>query len=237
MRIIVIAICAWALAGCATTEGPIDRADGPSSMAAAAADAGAGGTVRPTPADRAAARNFRETVARVEPVAEAFCRERTARDPTIPCDVRVGIDARDGMAANAFLTVDNAGQPLILFNMALVAMARNQDELAFAFGHEMGHLLGGHVHRALYGDAPEAAVNRAACDARDPGSLTTREAFEREADLLGAHIAGRAGYDPALGVRILARLNEGGTAGACREGPYLPSAERIETVVSALDAL
>lgn len=210
-------------------------------MNTAAADAAAGGTMRPTPADRAAARNFREAVARVKPVAETFCRERMAQDPTFPCDVRVGIDSRAGIGPNAFQTVDNAGEPIILFNMALVMTAQNQDELAFVFGHEMGHLLGGHIHRLLYGEVPEVAMSGATCGAagaaRDPGPLTTRQEFEREADLIGAQITGRAGYDPALGVRILARLEEGATAGACREGTHLPSADRIEAVFSLLDAL
>lgn len=246
MRVAVIVVCLWALAACATTEGRVDGAGQRPWKPEAVRDPGTAGTIGPVLDSRATVRNFREVVTVVEPVAEAFCRERKSHDPAFPCDVRVGIDARAGMKPNAFLTVDKSGRPLILFNMSLIEMARSQDELAFVFGHEMGHLIGGHIHKALHGQPFEGTMARApanACGAlkggRGPGAWVTSHEFEREADLFGAHIAKRAGYDPALGVRIIPRLDVDRRVDECLApgGTHPRSADRVEAVESAAAAI
>ena len=79
------------------------------------------------------ARTFVQVVDRVEPVAEKICCERTRN---VRCKFRIAIDDRPDQAPNAFQTVDDAGNPVIAFNIALLADARNPDELAFVMGHE-----------------------------------------------------------------------------------------------------
>ncbi len=244
MRVVVVAVCLGVLAGCVTTREPTETTGGASMAAARVPEPELAETARPPLDPRTAARNFREVVARVEPVAEAFCRERTADKPGYPCDVRVGIDARLGMEPNAFLTVDNAGRPTILFTMRLIEMARSQDELAFTFGHEMGHLLGRHIQKVLSGE-PEATMVGAAADTcavakigRGPGGWMVLHEFEREADLIGAEIAKRAGYDPALGVLIVARLADRGASECLGDGGTHPgSTKRIEAVIAAARAI
>jgi Zn-dependent protease with chaperone function len=91
---------------------------------------------------RNAADNFIMVVRRVEPVAEQMCRERT---PRANCDFLVVVDDRPGQPPNAFQTLDRNGRPVIGFTLALLADARNQDELAFVFGHEAAHHIAGHI--------------------------------------------------------------------------------------------
>ena len=91
-----------------------------------------------------AARTFVEVVDRVVPVAEAICRERTRN---VPCAFQIAIDDRPGQAPNAFQTVDDQGNPVIAFNLALLMDVRNADELAFVMGHETAHHIAGHLDR------------------------------------------------------------------------------------------
>ncbi len=91
---------------------------------------------------RAAAVNFLTVVQRVEPVAEAYCR---AQHVAHRCDFQIVIDDRPHQPANAFQTVDKAGRPIIAFSLALIADARNADEIAFVLGHEAGHHILGHI--------------------------------------------------------------------------------------------
>ena len=91
-----------------------------------------------------AAQNFAAVVARVEPVAEAICHER-ARGA--PCDLQIVIDDRIDQPPNAYQTLDKFGQPIVAFTVALIADARNADELAFVMGHEASHHIAGHIPR------------------------------------------------------------------------------------------
>ena len=139
----------------------------------------------PRPADEASARlpaeravvNFRDVVERVEPVAERVCRDR---QPRFNCDFQVVVDTRAGQPPNAFQTIDRAGRPVIGFTVALIAEARNRDELAFVFSHEAAHHIAGHIPQAqqraaegaLLGVALASALGldpSAAASARDIG--------------------------------------------------------------------
>jgi len=178
-------------------------------------------TTDPTSA-RAAALTFLQVVATVEPLAEKLCRNRgEAR----LCDFRIVVDDRPGQPPNAFQTLDNRGRPVIGFTLALIAEARNADELAFVLGHEAGHHIAGHIpkreEQALSG-ALLAGVLAAAGGlspeeveaAQELGAATaargySRE-FELEADALGAEIAWAAGYDPVLGSAFFDRLPDPG---------------------------
>ena len=82
------------------------------------------------------ARSFIRVLQTVEPVAERECRVRTSQ---VNCDFNIVVDDRPGQPANAYQTEDKAGRPVIAFTLALIADARNEDELAFVMGHEAAH--------------------------------------------------------------------------------------------------
>jgi Zn-dependent protease with chaperone function len=198
------------------------------------------------PQPRDAARTFVEVVERVEPVAEAICRERTRG---IPCRFSIAIDDRPGQAPNAFQTVDEAGNPVIAFNLALIAYVRNPDELAFVMGHEASHHIAGHIARqqefsmagalvagtlASLGGADAAAVKAAQDTGAQVGARTFSKDFELEADALGTEIAYRAGFDPVLGAQFFTRLPDPGNRFL---GTHPPNAQRLATVQRTMETL
>ncbi|OYW53243.1 MAG: peptidase M48 [Rhodobacterales bacterium 12-65-15] len=177
-------------------------------------------------ADQAAARTaaltFIEVITTVEPVAEAVCRSRgIARN----CDFLIVVDDRPGQPPNAFQTLDRRGRPVIGFTLALIADARNADELAFVLGHEAAHHIAGHIPRrreealsaALLaglvargsGLSPEE-VKAAQELGAEVATLTYTREYELEADALGAEIALIAGFDPIRGTGFFDRLPDPG---------------------------
>ena len=173
-------------------------------------------------ASRAAAVNFLTMVQRVEPVAEAYCR---AQHLAHRCDFQIVIDDRHGQPANAFQTVDKAGRPVIAFSLALIADARNADEIAFVLGHEAAHHILGHIPKqeqsALSGAmmagilaAASGAGQDAVQQAQQLGAgLATRQfskEYELQADAVGAEITFHAGYDPVIGTGFFDRLPDPG---------------------------
>ncbi len=186
-----------------------------------------------------AARNFVDVVSRVEPVAEALCRARTTG---VNCDLRIVVDNRPGLPPNAFQTVDRRGRPIVGFTLALIADARNEDELAFVLGHEASHHIGGHIPRqreealksAVLASAIAQASGADAQTAREVGNIgasigarTYSKQFELEADALGSEIALRAGFDPIRGAQFFNRLPDS------RDdflGSHPPNAQRIAIV-------
>ena len=186
-----------------------------------------------------AARNFVEVVRRVEPVAERVCR---AEAPRLDCDFRIAVDDRPGQPANAFQTVDGQGRPYIVFTLALIADARNSDELAFVLGHEAAHHIAAHIPKlqqnalggAMLGGllaATLGADSRGIEAGQDLGAtLGARrysKEFELEADALGTVIAHRAGYDPLRGAAFFARIPDPGDRFL---GTHPPNAARMDTV-------
>ncbi|MBC2836725.1 M48 family metallopeptidase [Paragemmobacter straminiformis] len=173
---------------------------------------------------RDAARNFIQVVQRVEPMTEAMCR---ARNIALNCDFLIVIDDRPGQPPNAFQTLDRRGRPVLGFTLALIADARNADEIAFVLGHEASHHILGHIPQqkqtatqgavlagilaqAAGGDA--AAVRQAQEMGATMGARSYAKNFELEADALGAEIALRAGYDPVIGTGFFDRLPDPGDA-------------------------
>jgi predicted Zn-dependent protease len=167
--------------------------------------------------------NFVSVVERVEPVAERICRERASRGTN--CDLQIVVDPRTNLPPNAFQTVDRRGRPVVGFTLALIADARNTDEIAFVLGHEASHHIRGHIPKreesalagALVagvlaqsqGATPEAV--RAAQDlGAQVGARSYSREFELEADALGAEIAFVAGYDPVRGSGFFDRLPDPG---------------------------
>ena len=218
------------LAGCAAPPLPVPQ-PGPS------APAPAPGMGR-AQAERAA-RTFVSVVDRVEPVAERECRARLQGGE---CDFQIFVDGRPGAPPNAFQTLDRRGRPVIVFTLALVADARNADEIAFILGHEAAHHIAGHIPRAqvsaelgalvLGGLAEAAGQGRREIDAAQQlgatlGFRTFAREFELEADALGTIIAARAGFDPLRGAEFFARIPDPGDRFL---GTHPPNAQRMDIV-------
>ncbi len=231
MRAFFILALGLVLSGCVTVAPPVVAPPGPVVISDG----------RQTP--RAAAETFLQVVAAVEPVAEAQCRARAAaRD----CDFRIVVDDRPGQPPNAFQTVDQRGRPIVGFTLALIADARNADELAFVMGHEAAHHIAGHIPKradqALSGallagvlaqasglgaDEIRAAQNMGA----EVAARSYSKEFELEADALGAEIALIAGFDPIRGSAFFDRLPDPGDKFL---GSHPPNGDRKALVVATV---
>lgn len=227
-KLCVVGVVASLLAGCEITT-----------------STGSGGatTARPDPAPQLSSqtisRNFREVVRTVEPVAERECRVRTSR---VNCDFQIVVDNRPNQPPNAFQTLDKSGRPIIAFTLALIADARNTDELAFVMSHEAAHHIAGHIARTqqnavagavlassvavlLGGDA--AAIEAAQRSGAQVGARSFSKEFELEADALGTIIAARSGYNPVRGAEFFNRIPDPGDRFL---GTHPPNAKRIAIV-------
>lgn len=229
MRILVLVMAAAiGLAGCAPVIAPQTSGPPQASLPASV-----------PPAARDAARNFVQVVQTVEPVAERECRRMA---PSANCDFRIVVDDRPGQPANAFQTLDAQGRPIVAFNLALIADARNVDELAFVMGHEAAHHIAGHIARQRQAAAAGAVVfaGLAALTGADAGGVRAAQdlgaavgarsyskEFELEADRIGTVIAKRAGYDPVRGAEFFARIPDPGNRFL---GTHPPNAQRIQIV-------
>lgn len=192
-----------------------------------------------TTVSRSAISTFETVVARVEPVAERHCR---ARLPAGDCDFRIVVDMRAGAPPNAFQTLDERGRPVIGFTAALIADARNADELAFILGHEAAHHIRGHIPRVeqsaqtgaliggllgALGGFDSSGVETVSRIGATVGARRFSKEFELEADALGTLIAARAGFDPVRGAAYFSRIPDPGDRFL---GTHPPNAERIDTV-------
>lgn len=193
------------------------------------------------PADAVA--NFAAVVRNVEPVAERVCREQT---PSQNCDFLIVVDRDRQSPPNAFQTVDRQGRPVVGFTLALIADARNRDELAFILGHEAAHHIAGHISRgqqaaqagavlagvlASIGGADPTIVETAQNVGAQVGVRSFAKDFELEADARGAQIAEAAGYDAVRGAAYFTRIPDPSNRFL---GTHPPNAERIDTVRRAV---
>lgn len=196
------------------------------------------GLAAPVGSERAVS-NFRSVVARVEPIAESICRQRTRR---VNCNFVILVDEREDQPPNAFQTLNRDGRPLIGFTTALIEDARNTDELAFILGHEVAHHIEGHIAQAqssatagaLIGGVLGSLVGLDAEGLRTAqniggtvGARRFSKEFELEADALGTIIAARSGYDPVRGAAYFQRVPDPGDRFL---GTHPPNADRIATV-------
>jgi predicted Zn-dependent protease len=206
--------------------------------------AGAAGPVSaaqqaPSLSARTTARSFVRVVSTVEPVAEREC---LARTQNVNCDFNIVVDDRPGQPANAYQTLDRQGRPIIAFTLALIADARNEDELAFVLGHEAAHHIAGHIGRqqqnavagavifaglATLSGGDSNAVRSAQELGAQVGARSYSKEFELEADALGTVITKRAGYDPVRGAEFFTRIPDPGDKFL---GTHPPNAARIEIV-------
>jgi Zn-dependent protease with chaperone function len=193
-----------------------------------------------------AARNFLAVVERVEPMAEIYCRATRA---VADCDFQILVDDRPGQPKNAFQTLDRAGRPIIVFTIALIADARNVDEIAFILGHEAAHHISGHIPKAQQSAVLGAVLAGVAAQAAGLGDLGIEQAqqlgagvaarsyskeYELEADALGAQIAFDAGYDPRRGALFFDRLPDPGDQFL---GSHPANAQRQATVAQVMARL
>nr|WP_245904681.1 M48 family metallopeptidase [Pseudoroseicyclus aestuarii] len=199
------------------------------------------GTGAPEGLDRDKARMFVEVVDRVEPVAEAFCRVNAA--PGTDCDLRIVVDDRPGIPANAFQTRDAFGRPVIAFTLALLDDVDNADEMAFILSHEASHHIAGHLDRqneaaavgadvfvrlaGTFGQTSPEAVAAAQQLGAAVGARSYSQDFELEADTMGTAIAARAGYDPLRGADFFLRIPDPGNRFL---GTHPPNGARREAV-------
>jgi Zn-dependent protease with chaperone function len=226
---------ALALLGLAGCDAGLTTANLPAPQPIATASQSAPGNL---PA-RQAIVNFVTAVERVEPIAEAVCRETTSG---VPCDFTIVIDDRADQPANAFQSLDRNGRPILGFTLRLIADARNVDEIAFVLGHEAAHHIAGHIPQqkqgaqqgallagvlVAIGGGGQDAVEKAAQIGANVGARRFSKDFELEADALGALIARRAGFDALRGAAYFTRIPEPGNQFL---GTHPPNAQRLATV-------
>lgn len=190
----------------------------------------------PKVSSRTAVANFRSVVRQVEPVAERECR---ARAPDLNCDFKIVVDERTNQPPNAFQTLDKNGRPILGFTIALIADARNRDEIAFVMGHEAAHHIEKHLAQqqqsaiggAILGGIIAASVGLDVNAGQQLGGSVGARAYsknnELEADALGTVISKRAGYNPVRGAAFFTRIPDPGDRFL---GTHPPNAARIETV-------
>ena len=226
MRWWVLFMGVGVLAGCVSTTAPA-----PSQSAAVPR------TVQ-TPSSGDVSR-FRAVVARVEPVAERYCREQTNG---ANCDFKIVVDDRPGQPVNAYQTLDRNGRPVLAFTLPMIANVRNADELAFVMSHEAAHHIAGHIPRQQQNAAAGAillgglaaalgagsgVVDTAVNVGGSVGARTYSKDFELEADALGTVIAKKSGYDPVRGAEFFTQIPDPGNQFL---GTHPPNAQRIATV-------
>jgi predicted Zn-dependent protease len=196
------------------------------------------------------AADFAQVVGRIEPAAEAFCREETGAPPAY-CDYRVFLDADPRMPPNAFQTRGRDGRPVVVVGARLLAEMQSNDELAFVLGHEMSHHIAGHIDRqqqqsvlgalilgglvAAAGDpyggpASDQAIRNAMDVGAYVGGRAYAQSYELEADTLGAYITARAGYSPERGAEIFGRPSLANPGGPAILASHPASAQRQATV-------
>jgi len=193
---------------------------------------------------QAQAMSFVDVARRVEPVAENEC---LRRNPGANCDFRIVVDDRPMMPPNAYQTLDSSGRPVLAFTASLIAMVRNEDELAFVMAHEASHHFLGHLDRmdqnatagaAAFGRIARATIGATPDQIRQAemlgaqvGARSYSKEFELEADRFGTLVVAEAGFDPLLGADFFRRLPDPGNRFM---GTHPSNGERIATVQRAV---
>ncbi len=236
-------IAPFLLAACAEAPMPYDSAPPISRAQPLPVDAVDSG---PVVSPQEAARNFVSVLHRIEPVAERECR---ARRPDANCDFQIVVDERLDLPPNAAQTLDRNGRPIIIFTLALIAEARNTDELGFVMGHEAAHHILGHLPRqaqtatlgGVFAGGLGAALgaDTSTVDAlRNIGASVGGRAYskdmELEADSLGTYIAWVSGYDPNRGAQFFARIPDPGNRFL---GSHPGNSQRIAVIRATVDRL
>lgn len=225
--VMAAALGALTLAGCVETTGSVPA---PASTTPPSVSGQAGISVS----------RFNRVVSRIEGVAEAACRQRVRTG--VNCDFKVVLDQDPREPANAYQSQERGGRPVLTFNVALLDDMRNDDEVAFVFGHEAAHHIAGHLAQtqqtatlgALVGGGlavllggGQSAIDVGANLGGSVGARAYSKEFELEADALGARITHDAGYNPVRGAEFFNRIPDPGDRFL---GSHPPNADRIATV-------
>ncbi len=205
----LILAAALMLAACSPTQDPVAKLP-PKERAKALAEMEG---LRKT----GALQRFDMVVRRMLPVIERECRARGG----LKCRFAIVVDANPKAPPNAFMSLDRADRPVIVFTGSLLKDTRNEDELALVLGHEVAHHLLGHVpvtresvwEGALLGGieaATRGGGEKEIHAAEQRGALKAvlgfSKKFEIEADQLGAILALKAGFDPVRGAEYFVRM-------------------------------
>lgn len=229
-------LIAAALAACGTTYDIAPQGGGP--VAAPQA---------PLPAARrsaaAGAADYRAASVRIEREAQLMCRETRPNAPGTFCDYDFRLVDDPRLGPNAFQTMGEDGRPVVVMTTQLVAVTDNADEIAFILGHEAGHHIADHIAKsqtqamtgalvlgtlATLGNASPEVVNDMMNVGASLGGRVYSQSYELEADVLGAYIAARAGYEPERGAKVFARPALAAGGGLLSTHPA--SAQRQTTV-------
>lgn len=133
--------------------------------------------------------------------------------PNIPYTFQVVRDS----SVNAFATMGG----YVYVTTGLLAAADNEAELASVIGHEIGHIVGGHAREHMRQEAITRGITGALGVNRDrlvnigtevALALPASRSAEYEADRLGFHNMGRAGYDQTGMVTFMQKLVRGRSA-------------------------
>jgi Zn-dependent protease with chaperone function len=197
--------------------------------------------------------DFSRVASRVEPVAEAFCREETAGAPAAWCDFRIRLNTDPRMPPNAYQSQGEDGRPNVTVGVRLLAEMRADDEIAFVLGHEMSHHIAGHLPKQAQqqvlgalilggivaaagnpygGPASDQAISQAMDVGAYLGARSYSQTYELEADTLGSFITARAGYDPERGAQIFLRPSLASAGGPAILSSHPASARRQATVAA-----
>ncbi|WP_170758453.1 M48 family metallopeptidase [Ruegeria lacuscaerulensis] len=192
------------------------------------------------------AQAFREISRAVSKEARAEClRQAKVRN----CDFTILVDLNPRAPANAFQTLDDKDQPVIIFTLAMIKSAENEDELAFVMGHEAAHHVLGHIDRqsqsakegaVIFGDLGKLhgesgkELERSQKLGAEVGVQVNVKDFELEADQLGTIITHNAGYNPLIGAKYFNRLSDPKDQFL---GTHPPNARRVQIVLETAKQL
>jgi predicted Zn-dependent protease len=148
-----------------------------------------------------------------------------------------------GLAPQAFCLPGG----FIFVSRSLIELCRwDKDEIAFILGHEMAHIIRGHVMERLISNSAIAAASRAApvrdvltASLRKIGIKFLESAYSQDqelaADKLGVHLAAAAGYDARGSIRLLGRMAT--LTNEPKLGNYLSSHPRCEVRIANISGL
>ncbi len=192
-----------------------------------------------SPGSRVSSAEFREISRAVGKAARAECLRQPGNRN---CDFTIMVDLNPRAPENAFQTLDDDGQPVIIFTQTMINSAKNADELAFVMGHEAAHHVLGHLARQSNNSQESAVIfgDLARLDGGDDADVEAWQKlgaqvgvqayvkdFELEADQLGTVITYRAGYNPLVGAVYFNRIPDPGDKFL---GTHPPNAQRVQIV-------
>ncbi|WP_299886268.1 M48 family metallopeptidase [uncultured Ruegeria sp.] len=201
---------------------------------------------QPTSGTPITAATFREVSRAVGSEARTQCLRETRKQN---CDFRIMVDVNPRAPANAFQTLDENNQPVIIFTRSMIRSAQNEDELAFVMGHEAAHHVLGHIARqsknasdaaTKFGDqerqrgGSDAEIEEAQKLGAKVGVQAYVKEFELEADELGTVITYKAGYNPLIGAEFFDRIPDPGDRFL---GSHPPNAQRVQRVLETSQKL